>query len=151
MHAGSRLARRPSVAQCDIPGANVAISIRPPSGIVEPSSQRCAEPRLHRAKHTLRSRAPSSDTSCLLFSTKRALRSRAPFRKDDPYFLSLPCWRRISPSSSGPVQHLGNPATPLKPEIILRSPPPAPFLHPPSARDLQTPSAYPIWYPALRR
>ena len=55
-----------------------------------------------------------------------------------------------APSSSGPVQHLGNPATPLKPEIILGSPPPppAPFLHPPSARDLQTPSAYPIWYSA---
>ena len=28
------------------------------------------------------------------------------------------------------------------------SSPPAPFLHPSSARDLQTPSAYPIWYPA---
>ena len=52
-----------------------------------------------------------------------------------------------APNSSGPVQHLGTPATPLKPEIILGSPPPAPFLHPPSARALQTPSSYPIWYP----
>ena len=47
-------------------------------------------------------------------------------------------------NSPGPVQHLRNPATPLKPEIILGSPPPANFLHAPSARDPQMPSAYTV-------
>jgi len=45
-----------------------------------------------------------------------------------------------SPNSSGPIQHSGNPATPLKTDLRLGSPPPTPSIH--------GPSAYPIWYPA---
>ena len=56
----------------------------PPPGIVEQSSHHYAEPRPHRAEHTLRSRAPRSDPSCRFVSTTRALQNRAPFRKDDP-------------------------------------------------------------------
>ena len=54
MHPGNQLAngmRPPTIAQQDILGVNVSIPIRTLSGTVEPPTQRCAKPRLHRSKH----------------------------------------------------------------------------------------------------
>jgi hypothetical protein len=63
MHSRNRLAngmRPPSVAQYDILSANIAISIRAPSSIVERPSPRSAGPLPHRSEHTPHPRLPQA-------------------------------------------------------------------------------------------
>ena len=104
--------RPPSVARRYTLSTNVAISIRAPSGIVEPLSQRCTEPRLHQSTFGYVS-------SCRFFLAKRTLQSLA-MKTHSVHHYPV---GGSAPNSSGPVQHPRNPAIPLKPDIRHGSPP----------------------------
>jgi hypothetical protein len=126
MHSRNRLAngmRPPSVAQYDILSANIAISIRAPSSIVERPSPRSAGPLPHRSEHTPHPRLPQAISP--VASSPQSVHSRAkllPARKTHRFF-DYHAGGGSAPNPSGPFQHSINPATPLKHDTRLGSPP----------------------------
>ena len=127
-------------------GSHLSNGMRPPSAMLPP-------PFGPRQAASIR---PPQCRPCLTFSITKAI----PLAVSSPQGIHsrtefLPARKTHSfhhyhvgggsaPNSSDPFQHSRDPATPLRPEIRLSSPP-APSLDASRIRDPQTPSAYPIW------
>ena len=114
MHSGSRLAngmRPPTIAQQDILGVNVSISIRALSGIIEPPSQRYATLRLHQSKYGYIFDHPKSIHP--VTSSPQSVHTRAELlpAEETHSFYHYHFGGESAPDSSCSVQHSRNPAT----------------------------------------
>ena len=157
MRSGSRLAngmRPPSISQSDMPNANIAISVRAPSVMLDrpPSLVQSLAPTDLDMRYALDHPDPTPPVT----SPAQSARSRAellPSRKTHSFYHDH-VGGGSAPNSPGPVQHSRNPASyqaygtglrsrvgsPLKQDMQLASP----SIHAPSVREPQTPRAQPI-------
>ena len=168
MRSSSRLAngmRPPSISQSDTLGANVAISVRAPSVMVDrPPS---VVQSLASTDPDMRYALEHPETIPPFASPPQSVRSRPellPSRKSHSFYRDHG-GGGSAPNSPGPVQHSRNPATyqtygsalrsrigsPLKQDISLESPPPAHSIHAASIRGPQTPRTQHIRPPSPPR